>query len=225
MEAAPLSDRESFVYKKEKIRGESKIKLLDKDGERHFFKNVKNYQSKDRPVPFDVRSLYPGRSDLEVASELASHFNEISHEFSPLEPCQVPRTFSEPLPVLQCFQVAGRIRAFRKPKSMVKGDLFPELMTLFSDFLAIPLTDIYNTISRTKIWPRIWKEEYVTVIPKKSCPTSVDHLRNISCTKLASKIFESFVLDWIRLKIKLNWNQFGGVKGCGVDHLLIHLWQ
>ena len=47
---------------------------------------------------------------------------------------------------------------------MVKGDLFPELMTKFADFLAIPLTDIYNTIITTKVWPKIWKEEFVTVI-------------------------------------------------------------
>lgn len=33
------------------------------------------------------------------------------------------------------------------------------------------------------------------------------------------------MLNWIRKKVALKWSQFGGVKGCGVDHLLIHLWQ
>ena len=98
-------------------------------------------------------------------------------------------------------------------------------MTKFADFLAIPLCDIYNTIVITKVWPKDWKEEYVTVIPKKTVPSSVDHLRNISCTKLASKIFESYVLEWLLKQVKLKWNQFGGIKGCGVNHLLIHMWQ
>ena len=74
---------------------------------------------------------------------------------------------------------------------MVKGDVFPNLMTLYADFFAIPLTSIYNEISSTKIWPHIWKEEYVTVIPKKTNPATVNNLRNISCTKLASKIYET----------------------------------
>ena len=69
------------------------------------------------------------------------HFNAISREFSPLEPSDISQTYRRPLPVLQVYQVAGRIRKFRKPKSMVRGDLFPELMTLFADFVAIPLTD------------------------------------------------------------------------------------
>ena len=212
--------------RKGKYEASQKIRLLDKDAERHFFKNVKNYQSKERPIPFDPRTLFPEElTDVEVATRLADHFNRISLEFQPLESWQIPRTHSAPPPILERFQVAGRLRSFRKPKSMVRGDLFPELVTKFSDFLAIPLTDLYNTITRTKSWPTIWKEEYVTVIPKRTLPTSIDHLRNISCTKLASKVYESYVQEWMSKEVKLKWNQFGGVKGCGVNHLLIHMWQ
>ena len=86
-------------------------------------------------------------------------------------------------------------------------------MTLFADFLAIPLTSIYNAISRTSIWPVIWKEEYVTVIPKKKSPVDMNDLRNISCTKLASKIYESYVLGWASEQVKVKPNQFGGGAG------------
>ena len=193
--------------RKKNYEKSQKIRLLDKDAEHHFFKNVKNYQSKERPTPFNPRTLFEaGLSDQEVASRLADHFNAISHEFKPLESWQIPRTNPSPLPVFERFQVAGRLRSFRMPKSMVKGDLFPELVTKFADFLAIPLTDLYNTIVATKIWPAVWKEEYVTVIPKRTVPTSVDHLRNISCTKLASKDFESYVLEWMSKQITLKWN-------------------
>ena len=92
------------------------------------------------------------------------------------------------MPQLQTHHVATRIRKMRKPKSMVKGDVFPKLMTDLSDFFAIPLTDIYNTITDTKVWPVCWKLEYVTVIPKKNNPEMIVDLRNISCTMLASKV-------------------------------------
>ena len=41
----------------------------------------------------------------------------------------------------------------------------------------------------------------------------------------ASKIFESYVLQWASKQVSLKENQFGDVRGCGVDHLLIHMWD
>ena len=108
---------------------------------------------------------------------------------------------------------------------MVPGDIFPQLMTKFSDFFAIPLTMIYNDISRTAIWPTRWKEEFVTAIPKKSNPESLSDLRNISCTMLASKMYESYVLDWLKGEVPLRANQYGGVKGLSTEHLLFQMWQ
>ena len=124
--------------RKKKYESSQKIRLLASDGERHFFKNVKNYQNKSRPEPFDVRTIFPGKSDQEVVTLLARHFNKISHEFSPLQPSEVPRTYRRPLLCLLVHQVAGRLRKFRKPKSMVPGDLFPELVTKFSGSLRSP---------------------------------------------------------------------------------------
>ena len=86
---------------------------------------------------------------------------------------------------------------------MVRGDILPELVTQYADFLAIPLTAIYNDISETKIWPKIWKNESVTIIPKTRTPSEIGQLRNISCTMLASKVYESFVLGWTLEQVKL----------------------
>ena len=144
---------------------------------------------------------------------LASHFNANSDEFKPLETNQIPVTKPRGLPFLDPFQEAGRIRAFKKPKSMVKGDLVPALFTRFGDLLAIPLCSIYNEISRTRVWPLIWKEEFVTTIPKRTLPASINDLRNISCTMLASKIYESYVLNWVQEEVKVKKNQFGGSQG------------
>ena len=65
----------------------------------------------------------------------------------------------------------------------------------------------------------------MTIIPKTRSPTEIGHLRNISCTMLASKVYESYVLGWALEQVQLKTNQFGGAKGCSTNHLIISLWQ
>ena len=108
---------------------------------------------------------------------------------------------------------------------MVAGDVFPDLVTTYADFFAIPLTAVYNEILRTFSWPTDWKTEYVTVIPKTGSPQSFSDLRNISCTKLVSKVMESYVLEWASQEVACKYNQFGGVRGCSGTHMLIDVWQ
>ena len=130
--------------------------LLAKDGDRVFFKQTKNYLSKQRPKAFDVQDMFAGRPEAEVAEHLADHFNVISNEFEPLDKQRdIPTSHSRPLKILQPFEVALRLRKFKKPKSMVRGDIFPDLVTKYADLLAVPLTAIYNDISDTKTWPKI----------------------------------------------------------------------
>ena len=77
----------------------------------------------------------------------------------------------------------------------------------------------------TKIWPLVWKREYVTVIPKFRNPSNVSGLRNILRTPLASKIYKSYILSWAQLEIKLKSNQYRGVKGCSTSDMLINIYQ
>ena len=166
------------------------------DANRNFFRHVKSFSCLKKPRQFDVRDLYePGWSDKNIAEDLAEYFIKVSREFKPLEENQIPLTWNKTLPTLEKFEVAARVRKFRKPKSMVPGDVFPRLVTDLSDFFAIPLTDIYNEITSSRRWPVLWKKEFVTVIPKTSSPQALTDLRNISCTLLSSKIYESYVLD------------------------------
>ena len=50
--------------------------LLVEDATRNFFRNVKAFKTKDRPKAFDPMSLFPGKSEEEVAAELAGFFTE-----------------------------------------------------------------------------------------------------------------------------------------------------
>ena len=203
-----------------------KEKLLGSEASRNFYRQVRSFAEAEKPKMFDVRDMMPhGQSDEDTAEELARYFNRISEEFNPLSPGDIPCTRDKDMPVLHEYKVASRIRRFKKPRSTVPGDIFPQLVTHFADFLAVPLADIFNKITSSKQWPKCWKKEYVTIIPKKNCPESLADLRNISCTLLASKIYESYVLDWIKKEVTLRSNQYGGVKGLSTDHLLVNLWQ
>ena len=121
-------------------------KLTSPNATKRFYKIVKDYQCAEKPEQFDVRELYPGLSDEEVSEELAGFFNQISSEFEPLDPVDIPITHNRELPPLEEYQVAGRVKAFKKPDSMVLTDVFPKLVTDYADVLAIPLTSIYNEI-------------------------------------------------------------------------------
>ena len=108
---------------------------------------------------------------------------------------------------------------------MVDGDILPQLVNRVADFIACPLASIYNAITVQESWPAAWKVEAVTPIPKKPVPESPNDTRNISCTRLFSKVYESFVLSWLTRNCELRPNQYGGVKGCGTEHFLLQLWQ
>ena len=190
-----------------------------------FFRNVKSFKSAEKPKNFNVRSLCPGKSDKEVADEVAGFFNRISDEFSPLETHQIPFTYHRDLPVLTEREVEKMIRDAKKPKSMVVGDIFPSLFTLAAGQLAKLVCAIYNQIITELVWPLAWKREFVTVIPKKNLPESLADLRNISCTPLLSKIFESYLLQRIKEETSLKSNQYGGVKGCSTTHMVVGLLQ
>ena len=139
---------------------------------------------------------------------IAQHFNAISSEIRALSPEDVPVSVNLDLGLLSPEAVAKRMREMKKPKSKVRGDIFPALINRASAMLAPTLSKIYNTITSTGDWLLLWKTEYVTPIPKKPVPVGLNDLQNISCTQFFSKTYESFVLEWLDLQVKLRSNQF-----------------
>ena len=114
-----------------------------------------------------MADIFPGRSEQDILEHLAAHFNGISSEIQPLNHVtDIPPARSRQLPILPPLENALRLRKFKKPKSMVRGDIFPDLVTKYADLLAIPLTAIYNDITATGKWLKIGKNESVTIIPK-----------------------------------------------------------
>ena len=85
---------------------------------------------------------------------------------------------------------------------------------------------IYNKILQSAEYPRQWVVEYQVPIPKTASPEKLDDLRNIAKTSFISKVFESFLADWLMPIVKpyLDPCQYG-IKGASTSHYLIKLLQ
>ena len=106
---------------------------------------------------------------------------------------------------------------------MVPGDIPPALFKLYPHLLAGPVTAIFNRITRSGSWPKSWKTEYVTIIPKTKDPQEPSDCRNISCMNYLSKLYESFVLEWSREQVRPGLNQYGGEREASATQLLIEV--
>ena len=113
----------------------------------------------------------------------------------------------------------------KKTQSQVKGDPLPQLLRTFPAAFAEPVAAIFNKVNGTVCWPRKWKTEYLTIIPKTPNPTDLSECRNISCTSVLSKILENRVLEQLRGELIGDSRQYGGAPKCGAEHLLIELWD
>ena len=128
----------------------------------------------------------------------------------------------EEVPLLNITEVRSRIVKAKKPKGLVLGDLPRKLVQNCPDLLSFPATIIFNSISRSGYYPSAWKMEDQIAIPKSFPPESEDDLRNIAKTPFLSKVYESFVAQWLFTYIKpyLDPDQCG-FKGSSISHYLI----
>ena len=169
-------------------------------------------------------------SPLESAELLADHFSRISQEYQPLSISSLPPNIQNHLaapdshnaPTLSISAVFKRILEAKKPNGIVPGDLPKQLIKQCALELAKPAHLIFNSISKSSIYPSKWKTEHQVPIPKVNPPASEDDLRNIAKTPFLSKVYESFVCQWLIAAIKpyLDANQCG-LKGSSINHYLI----
>ena len=171
-------------------------------------------------------------SSAQSAELIAEHFSEISQEFAPLEICKLPPNIQHFLmnydpslaPKLTTEDVQSRIMKAKKPNSSVPGDLPKKLVQQCAGPLAVPVKNIFNKMTVLAEFPPQWKIEHQLAIPKSYPPENEDDLRNIAKTPFLSKVYESFVAEWLLPIIKpyLDPGQCG-LKGFSITHYLIKL--
>ena len=143
-------------------------KLTEARAHRLPYKAIKNLKTSDMPHLWDIRDLWPERGDNEIAEELADFFSNVSNEFTPLAKKDIRTSNRQSIPfkMLKPHEVSSHLRHCKKPTSMVKGDIFPQLVMSLHDLLVIPLTKIYNHSLALSDWLAQCKTEIVTVILK-----------------------------------------------------------
>ena len=158
----------------------------------------------------------------QCADEIAEYFAQISNEYKPVNPMGLPCY----LPALQPPQVEQhivyqRLKSLKATRSTLPIDIPNKLRRACSVELSEPVTDIINSSLTQGLYPKLWQQEWVTPVPKVTHP--IKDLRKISCTSDYSKIFESFLKDWIIEDVfnKLDIGQFGGRKGMGTEHMIV----
>ena len=198
---------------------EKKERILS-GGINRFHECVRAFNAEDKKTDWSPMMLYEGITEKEAAEKLATYFNDISSEYSPLRKEQIPSTYEAEIPIITEEQVEKGVKEGKRPKSRVEGDIFIGVLVNCIDVLARPIARIFNNISQKASWPTKWKTEFVTIIPKCTTPESEAECRNISCTNYLSKLYERFVLNWCQNYVQPKTNQFGGQKGCSTYHFL-----
>ena len=132
---------------------------------------------------------------------IADHYASVSSQYEPVE----NKHFSEYLqqhneqkpPNIGPYKVFRTIRKMNRNSATVPGDLPIKLISRFADELTLPLCHIINSCIRVGQYPRIWKTEIVTPVPKVHPPEKLDHLRKISGLINFSKITDSILAKYL----------------------------
>ena len=167
-----------------------------------------------------------GLSSKESADVVAQHFAEVSNEYQPLNYTDLPTYLpGEKPPQVDEHAVYEKINKLKNTRSTFDIDIPNKLRKEFSPELSTPLSDIINSCLMEQYYPKLWKYEAVTPVPKVTHPKTVKDLRKVSSTSDFSKVFESFLRDWILEDIsgKIDIGQFGGQAGKGTEHMMVFL--
>ena len=124
-------------------------------------------------------------------------------------------------------QVWFALSRIKTNKATVPGDFPARLIKQFAAYLADPLTDIFNTGMKRGEYPRIYKYEISTPVPKSFPTDSVSSLRNISGLLSFDKIYEKLISQMIITDMEkhLDPSQFGNQKGISIQYYLIQMFH
>ena len=97
-----------------------------------YYKVVNRLKDRQSQKPFEVCQMKPELTHEEVAEDLANYFSKIFDDFEPLDEGIPPPSKNDPTK-LERYQVAARLRKCKKPRALLHGDIFPMLVTTYSD--------------------------------------------------------------------------------------------
>ena len=214
------------IKKAKKMFYRQKIHNLRKSNPRNWHKELKKMtnfdQYKDEKIEVEeIKDL----SIKEQAEKIADKFSEVSQEYDRLEndDIKIPEFSKEEIPMFEEFEVQEILSKMDTNKSDVKGDIPVKILKLCSVEFAKPITSIINSSISQGVWPKIFKMEIVTPVPKQTPTKTIDQLRNISgllnLDKIAEKLIAKLIIS--DMKRKLDPSQYANQPGLSIQHYLV----
>ena len=166
-------------------------------------------------------------SDQEQADLIANQFAKIQNEYNPLknDDISVPQFTESEIPSFSPAQVWFALTKLNTNKATVPGDVPAKLIKEFAAYFAEPLADILNTSVGRGEYPKIYKFEVSTPVPKVYPTEKLTQLRNISGLFNFDKVMEKLLAEIMisDMAAKLDPAQYGNQKGISIQHYLINM--
>ena len=110
-------------------------------------------------------------------------------------------------------------------KATVPGDFPAELIKLFAAYLAEPLCDIFDASVKRGQYPKIYKFEVCSPVPKIHPPKNLTQLRNISGLLNFDKIYEKLLATMMisDMEEKMDPFQYGNQRSIRFQRCLIKM--
>ena len=163
---------------------------------------------------FSVDELI-GLPDDAQAEKIADHYASISQEYKPVLADDFPE-YAKPSniapPRVSRSKVEKLIKSMNKKSAGVPGDVPMRIIAEFSYEFSKPLAHLINHCFSQGTYPKLWKMEFVTPVPKVFPPEKIKDLRKISGLMNFSKITDKVIAEYISEDIKvilgmIDWSQ------------------
>jgi hypothetical protein len=156
--------------------------------------------------------------EKQAAEHINEFFASLTEDFIEVQDKWLDGGSSEPLPVISEESIENKLKGLSIRKASEPYDPNINVLKMFANNFAIPLTNIFNESFRSRIFQKIWKRYNVCAIPNATPCSAVEYLRPISLTSVLSKIQELYAIEWINQDVgaKVNEPNMAGYR----DHLL-----
>ena len=121
-------------------------------------------------------------SDEQKAEKLGEFFSKIPNEYDQIkkDDIDIPPIKNSEIPQFKPVQAWMLLSNLKINKSTVKGDIPAKLYKEFAAFIAEPLSHVYNAILMQGEYPRIYKFETCTPVPKKYPVEKMENMVSLS---------------------------------------------
>ena len=166
-------------------------------------------------------------SEQAQAEAIADNLSSVSNQYQPLQRDQItiPPFTSKDVPYNQPYKVRDHLEKIKINKATVPGDIPARIIKEFAVFLCIPVADIINSGIQLGQWPKVYKHELMTPVPKQFPPDTIDRLRLIANLVNLNKIMEQIISQMLisDMMQSIDKKQFGNQKHLGIQHYLVRL--